>query len=354
MQHIEEHILELFVLQAKEVQDRREDIQDHLNRCHGCRTLAEAIASFYHDAETELMLEPQVPQGTEQKALVKVNSALARLYGEDRVAIYRPPLTPVQRFRAFARRHPVAMGGGSFAVVAAVAAILSLLFTSSPRDKNPSYVRLNPTQNTFEVYNRNDERLWQLPMQEASFFSANELGGHICYSRVADLNGDGKNEVITVIPFHGSGHEQNGFLRIYAPDEKLLREVELGEPVHFLGVEYAAYFRAHSLLVDDLAGNGTKEILAVAVNMHSPCVVSRFDAQGNLVGEYWHFGYVGAIYAMDLDNDGKKEIVCCGMNDANGNVTGRYGVIVVLDPSKIVGKIEIHLHFWLWFCSVRG
>ncbi len=341
MQHIEEHILELFVLQAKEVQDRREDIQDHLNRCHGCRTLAEAIASFYHDAETELMSEPQVPQRTEQKPLVKVNSALARLYGEDRVALYCPPLTPAQRFRGFARRHPVVMGGGSFAVVAAIAATLTLLATSSPRDKNPSYVHLNPTQNTFEVYNRNDEKLWQLPVKNGTYFFEDEAYRRISYSQVADLDGDGKNEIITAVQGLGTESERRDVLRIFGSDKKILREIRLGEQVHFLGVTYADYFQAKGgLLVDDFSGKGRREIISVAVNIHSPCVISRFDADGKLIGEYWHFGYFGSIYSLDLDGDGKKEIVCCGTNDANGDMTKRFGVIVVLEPSMIQGKIE--------------
>jgi hypothetical protein len=66
--------------------------------------------------------------------------------------------------------------------------------------------------------------------------------------------------------------------------------------------------------------------------------LSRFDGHGNLLGEYWHFGYIEGAYAADLDNDGNMEIVIAGVND--GDLLARTGFIAVLDVSKIAGETE--------------
>lgn len=49
MNHIEEHILELYVLGAPEAQDRARDIEEHLNVCAGCRELHGEITAYHHE-----------------------------------------------------------------------------------------------------------------------------------------------------------------------------------------------------------------------------------------------------------------------------------------------------------------
>lgn len=210
---------------------------------------------------------------------------------------------------------------------------------SSPRDKNPSYTKLNPRENTLDVYNRDEEKLWQLPVLNGQGFRDDEIARQTEFSQVADLDGDGKNEVITVLRSLGSESQKSDVVHIFTGDKTSHREIKLGGQVRFLETSYADYFATYLLLVDDFSGNGKKEMIAPATNIHSPCVISRLDAQGNLIGEYWHFGYLTGINSVDLDKDGRKEIVCCGVNDAQGP-NGSYGVIVVLDPTGIVGKVE--------------
>jgi hypothetical protein len=55
------------------------------------------------------------------------------------------------------------------------------------------------------------------------------------------------------------------------------------------------------------------------------------------MGKYWHFGHINGLDTVDVDNDGKVEIVFWGINDTEDTTHQEFGVIVVLDPSKIVG-----------------
>ncbi len=66
----------------------------------------------------------------------------------------------------------------------------------------------------------------------------------------------------------------------------------------------------HRLLIDDIDGDGAPEVLAGVSNMRLHC----YDAEGS---ERWHFrtdhGIFKTFTTLDIDNDGKKEII--GGND---------------------------------------
>ncbi|HLF15631.1 MAG TPA: hypothetical protein VI932_12160 [Bacteroidota bacterium] len=64
------------------------------------------------------------------------------------------------------------------------------------------------------------------------------------------------------------------------------------------------------------------------------------DRHGEILGEYWHQGQFPAIYARDINGDGKAELVLCGFNDVDDATEPSSPVIIVLDPGKIRGKQE--------------
>lgn len=47
MSHIDEHTLELFILEASEVAEQHDAIASHLRRCPACSALSAEIAEFY-------------------------------------------------------------------------------------------------------------------------------------------------------------------------------------------------------------------------------------------------------------------------------------------------------------------
>jgi len=57
MEHFDEHSLELFVLNAPEIQNRKAAIQDHLKECHGCKELTNRMVEFHSELEYESRVE---------------------------------------------------------------------------------------------------------------------------------------------------------------------------------------------------------------------------------------------------------------------------------------------------------
>jgi hypothetical protein len=259
------------------------------------------------------------------------------------VAAYPIPVkseTRLARFQYFARRHPVATGAGSFAVMATLVLLVSFVLKPPSRDPNPAYVHLNEAQNTLEVYNRDDEKLWLLPVADGRYVASAEYLPNIYLTQVADLNGDEKNEVITAVPYAGDRPRRLNSLHVFDAGKKLLTEKKLGEAVHFLQARYSENFNINNVLVDDFDGNGKMEILVSVANERSPFFLIRLDAEGNEIGQYWHFGHLRGVYLADLNNDGRKEIILCGINDVLDDTNESFPVIAVLDPAKMMGKTE--------------
>ncbi len=54
MRHIDEHILQLFTLDAPETRRLRASIEAHLQECAGCRALVTVMEDFGADVVTQL------------------------------------------------------------------------------------------------------------------------------------------------------------------------------------------------------------------------------------------------------------------------------------------------------------
>ena len=340
MKHIDEHTLDLYVLGAPEVSGRRREIEAHLKKCMGCKALADHFSQYYHQAGTELQLHRLTPLAGD-RSIMRGEANATALYEASWGPIRQSPRTRLDLFRQFARRHPLAAGTGSFVALTIVAGLAILLSISIRKDTNPEYYHLNLGQEMFEVYNREHQMLWQIPAPGLSGVEKIEREHGNFLSKIVDLDGDGKNEVITAIPSLGSDHGKANVLQVFSSGGTIIKTVEFGEAVQFRGAQYHGRdFGAYAILVEDFAGSGAKEIIVAAASGRSPFLVERFDASGRLMGEYWHFGTFYGVYAEDLKQDGKKEVILCGVNDAAPLTEGVFAPIVVLDPTKIVGKTE--------------
>ena len=200
MQHIEEHILELYVLNSDKVSSHRAEIEAHLRVCHGCRDLVEQMKESYRSVEQRFN-RLGTDSAMSSRTLVRSRTGLETSSKRDapQIVSYRP-VRRVQQLTYFIRRHPVAVGSSSFMTLAGLALLGNLLFkTPAITDKNPAHVHYNPGSNQVEVLNKVNQSLWQMPSRDLQAMEKGEMEARTTRTTVADINGDGANEVLTTL-----------------------------------------------------------------------------------------------------------------------------------------------------------
>jgi len=179
MPHLDEKTLELYVLGAKEVAERRTEIERHLKACAGCSALLKEISDYYSDVKA---LQPEQVEASTKALTVRDWIVHARAFGD------RAPARPVERslpLRAviFAVRHPVVT---SMSFLALLAAALLLSYTKKgPTDLNPAYARAK--DECLIAYNRDGQELWRKHFgfgykfnDRRGFRGRREDGGNCC------------------------------------------------------------------------------------------------------------------------------------------------------------------------------
>ena len=347
MQHIDEHTIELYVLGSGLVKEQRNEIERHFAECHGCRALAGQMEAIYRDAEKRLAEQPDLEMKP-GKALVRAHHEPVLFAGEsyDYPIPYQPK-TVIGKFTYFVRRHPVAAGVGGFGM-AGVLVLLGMLISnpfkradgSTVTDHNPAFRNYNTTTDMLEVLNADHQLLWQRKGPDIPSAQDRENQSGSYETLIADLYGDGKNELMTCLNILGYNTSANDkHLLVFDYEGKLLWNQKFTEDVHYLGRSYSPHFNAAALLVTEERGTGEKNIIVMASNeSRSPSILYRLDNHGNVLGTYWHFGLVLALYSFDLKGDGSQEIILCGKNDVNDTTHEEFSSVAVLDPLKIIGQ----------------
>ncbi len=341
MTHPDEHTLELYVLNADSVADRRAEIEEHCVTCAGCRSLISEISSFYGELDRELQRPEPLPDISAGRHLVKRNPGLA--LWEERLAAgpWTGWGTPVQKLRYYIRRHPIAAAGSSFALAAVTGIGLLMGYGDASGDVNPAYVELNTINGHFEVYNQGNEKLWSRLLDDPK----SNLGDLNVRERpryqVVDLDGDGHREVLTTLNLRGEPtipqaglHVFNGLGDRY--------DVLVDRRVGFRGTRYELPVRIEggSMVILDTSVRTNPELYLTMKNDRSPNAVVRMNSRGEVLGEYWHHGQFNAAYVSDINGDGRPELVLCGFNDVDDDSQPASPVIIIVDPRKIAGKRE--------------
>jgi hypothetical protein len=333
--HIDDHTLELYVLGAKSVDDKRSEIEAHLQACEHCRAYAQKVDVFYSQLD-ENMEKEFLP--SPKPALVRRHAdELAPIFYRDATPVPYRPATRIEKFRHFTRRHPIAVGSGTLAVLAGLAMMVNVVRKpAESTETNPAHYFYNDKNGLIEIRNASHKTLWQLSTQEnLAGVRKIEHGFKTAKTVLADLDGDGTNEVLTILPI---GNEQSWTeLKVYMANRMTLWSKSFPEEFKYSTRTYSPNFGIANFIVEDLVEKGKKEIWLTANNVgRSPSATVRLDAHGNILGKYWHFGNLNGIYALDVNNDGKKEILLTGINDLNEESYHQQPAIVVLYPSNVV------------------
>jgi hypothetical protein len=342
MQHIDEHTLELYVLKAGEIADRIDDIEAHLQECSGCQALVNEMSKFYDDLKHELQNKPETEISAE-KALVRKNIHLSPVFERNTPAFRYRPSTPLAKIFYFVRRHPVSVGLGSFALVAAFGWWMNSFtdsFSSFFKDKSPHTFYYNTGSNSIVVLNEDKEDLWVLKADNLDRLTSREDKYGNKYTYLEDLNNDGEKELITTAsPAYEANELPKNDLRIYNREGVLLKEIPFYEPFNYLDRDHYNFnFSADPLLIYTNSLNHAREIFVGAVCVGgSPNFIARINAEGKILGKYWHHGAISGMFLCDINGDGGDEIIAYGQNDAKDTPPEpfTFGVIIVLDPLMI-------------------
>jgi hypothetical protein len=336
MEHPGEHSIELYVLRAPEGKPERERIEAHLQECAGCRDLADAVASFYTDLQVDILTHPSRD--------ASASRSLAAVSGPTPV-IFEPPFreAPLSRVRhagfvRYVRAHPFVAGGGGLALLGGLA-FLMLTFDLMPsRDRSLSTVIENQNSSTLDAYNRAGEKLWSCPVPHLveSLQQGRQTGR--TYLQLADLNGDGRNELFTTYPVVSGEGEDGEVLHVLDNEQREIGKIRPGQTITCRGRVYPDEFHVGGFSVGDFSGTGRMEIIVLMNHLHSPSIVSRYDAAGNRLGTYRHFGQLSLMGTKPVADGPAREFVLYGASDTE---EGRYAAVIVgLDPSRLTGDGE--------------
>ena len=338
MKHIDEHTLELYVLGSATIRGQRRSIARHLGRCQHCRAIAQQFVEIYTEAEKHAAKATgTLSRGTMLvRSPLKVSGKLAPSEGRSSIPSRQSATQLFQYFKV----HPTVTGIGGLVVLALLGIVIFRGIRPANDLANPKGFHYNLSTNNLEVYNSRDEILWKKTSRELDLVEGAELSFKSTFTTVQDLDGDGVNELITLIPVVlPDGKLVRNCVRIFNREGTLLSSTALGESVAFGSRQYDQNaFGSGGLVVVGRAG--ARNIVAVAPHWRSPTVVARLNAKGEILGEYWHYGHITGIYKVRLRDNGKECVVLIGGDDSRDSVGVRFPVLIVLDPDGLVGKTE--------------
>lgn len=344
MKHIQEHILEQYVLSRnRDVISLRDDIstreiEQHLAECYGCRETFQRIRTFYANLNTRL---ESVPDETISSAnpLARIEQRITVKDHSDLQFYEELPMTFWGKMIYSAKRHPVAAGSSTFALFAMLVALYAVLIPSK-KDMAPDHYDFDEQNKLVVIRNKEFEPLWKFPVQ-----NVRDIKNNYAFSsrpfKLADIDNDGKKEFLTSA-LRVDDNSNSSKLRVYDDNSSLQFEYVPTGRVAFRERIYDEQF--FSQTVDVMTSNLTGEKLIVVnyATGRSPSALSVLDSKGNVLGTYYHFGDLATMF-KDTLADGKEYLFLagsCDIEEFEKKQYSSYAVFTVLDPSKIVGNVE--------------
>ncbi len=335
MHHIDEHTIELYILGSDLVKKQIAEIEAHLKECHGCRALVEQMEAFYQNAE-EGLGKLSVPEERKTAALMRLPRDIMPYDVPLGTPVPYRPTTFVGKLAYFTRLHPVVTGVGSFTMMAVLTLMVFLIPNKKSIDKNPSYPILDPVSGSLAIYNKDHDLLWSIPSKVLAGANTDQLLPRYKFINIFDINGDGRNEIITALPL-GSQNDYTDTLRIISADKDILLKKTFEEEIQFLGKNYNKHWTIADIYCGKI-GTNNPEIFLLTENGRSPTILFRLNYEGNIIGNYAHYG-IQQISVLE-NSVGEKIIFLCGLNDIGEKDSLSFPVLIVLDPEKINGKTE--------------
>lgn len=309
-EHLEEGILDLYVLKAPEVNERRGEIAAHLEHCVGCAKRHQEITEYYAEVN-----ELRKAEAESIFPALQTSSRLVRRPFVDEYGPLSPVRRPVvQRFVSSFKAYPIRWSSAFAVIVAAFVLLVPKLVTT---DRNPAYVRAK--DEFLIVLNKNGEELWKKYIGPG--FDAGVLKVPVSsLTTVVDVDGDEKREIILMPPHPESSSATTLFRSVvcFSADGDERWRFEFHPKVVFDKESFSDDYEFEApIALGDFDKDGQSEIVFAAHhNTWWPSVVGRLNAKdGTILSEYWHPGWI-KVFPEAIDNNAIEEILVAGYNNA--------------------------------------
>jgi hypothetical protein len=223
---------------------------------------------------------------------------------------------------------------------ATVLAVLALAAFAWPRPGTPiGYRTLGPVLSTFDA---SQKTVWthtfSSPLHEEIRSGPNALQN--LRGQFLDVDQDGKPEFLyRTWPWDLS--KQNSSLQCFRSDGTLRWTFAPGRPTLKLAdgrTISGPYTVQHVALLRHPRPDGGRIVVSSHHSWDWPHQVAILTADGKLVDQYWHPGWIFSLDIADLDNNGRDEILLGGVNNAYLAIENRGATLVVLSADSIHGQ----------------
>jgi hypothetical protein len=252
-----------------------------------------------------------------------------------------------EHVRSWLRKHHPGGGGGAEAIQVSMDGDTSgmpLAVCTPPREAArsvalPSPARVSVDGASLTAFGEDGRLLWSVRMD-----------GRITKAAVADLDGDGVNEVIAAA---------GGSLTAFTASGERLWIEDTNAPPNYDGVSGPLTIRTFT--IGNLFRNGTQQI--VAVSDDGGDVVSRltiYDSDGRFRSGYWHPGRLQQVVIGTRTARTAPKIVATGVNRDLHSVISARGIVstvFMLNPRQVSGEAppyrgKLHFGSQLWYGCV--
>ncbi len=148
-----------------------------------------------------------------------------------------------------------------------------------------------------------------------------------------DFDGDGSVE--TILSLIRPNSNRGGQIECVEADGSTLWTFAPGAPVTWNGRHfYPCYFSETPMFL--VRSEGQRGLIVPSRHCtFFPAQISLLDpADGRLIGQYWHPGNITASLLVDLDEDGKDEILLAGFNNPGLEGNGHAG-LALIEPADL-------------------
>ena len=344
MTHIDEHLLELYLLGDEKALRQKEVIERHLSECPGCRELAQSMQSFYDDVKAGMEERVELEPHSVTSIITTHDTASQELWHKPNLPVaarwsvlerWSPSILKTFWLRAgnFAYQRPVVASMVSFAIIGALIFFVKINLNTTLKDSRPSYFNYNTGENKIEIYNSRNNLLWSIPSYNLDEILKNEIAQQ---TYVVDLDNDGSNEIITRLPV---GSHKLPILSVFNADGSQRFQLDFpSETLSFRNRNYSLKPSISQIILTNRSDAKAYDIIVSSMTGRSPNFVARVSSKGELLGRVWHFGGFGWLAADTLFR--RPMIIAGGIDDIDEDRGEKRGIAYLIDPEKIVGETE--------------